>query len=86
MPTEQEFAELKAEVARLTTLVEQLYYRSGTPMPSGGLPTVDSPPSEIVDLIREGRAIEAIKLWRERTGLGLGEAKRDIDEIARRFG
>ena len=86
MPTEQEFSELKAEVARLAQLVEQLYYRSGTALPSSGAPTLDAPPSQIVDLVRENRLIEAIKLWRELTGQGLAESKRDIDELSRRLG
>ena len=86
MPTEQEFSDLKAEVARLAHLVEQLYYRSGIPVASPGTPSIDSPPSAVIDLVREGRLIEAIKLWRELTGQGLGEAKRDIDELKRRLG
>jgi ribosomal protein L7/L12 len=36
--------------------------------------------------VREGRLIEAIKQWRELTGLTLAEAKRDIDELKRRLG
>ncbi|GAG75843.1 unnamed protein product [marine sediment metagenome] len=36
---------------------------------------------EIVDLVRMGRKIEAIKLYREETGAGLKEAKEAIDTI-----
>lgn len=86
MPSEQEFADLKAEVARLTDLVEQLYYRSGLPIGSTEIPSLDSPPSDVVELVRENRLIEAIKRWRELTGQGLAEAKRDIDELRRRLG
>jgi ribosomal protein L7/L12 len=86
MPTEQEFSDLRAEVARLAHLVEQLYYRSGIPMASPGVPSIDSPPPAVIDLVRERRLIEAIKLWRELTGLTLAEAKRDIDELNRRLG
>lgn len=33
-------------------------------------------------LIREGRTIEAIKLHREQTGLGLAEAKAEVERLA----
>ena|GEM_PF-3148578 len=84
MVDDEEFQALSAEVARLRALVEQLYYRSGSTMPADDGISVDAPPSDIVDLVRENRLIEAIKHWRERTGTGLAEAKAAIDEIARR--
>jgi ribosomal protein L7/L12 len=37
---------------------------------------------EILELVRAERAIEAIKLCRERTGLGLKEAKDLVDAVA----
>jgi ribosomal protein L7/L12 len=37
---------------------------------------------EIRALVRAGRMIEAIKLYRERTGTGLKEAKDAVDKIA----
>jgi hypothetical protein len=40
--------------------------------------------SQIVALLRERRKIEAIKLLRERTGVGLKEAKDEVDRIAQR--
>ncbi len=36
---------------------------------------------EIQDLVRAGRKIEAIKIYREKTGVGLAEAKAVIDRI-----
>ena len=36
---------------------------------------------EILDLVREGRKIEAIKLYREENGVGLKEAKEFIDSL-----
>ena len=36
---------------------------------------------EILDLVRDGRKIEAIKLYREETGVGLKEAKDYIDSL-----
>ena len=83
---QEEIAELKAQVAHLTQLVEQLYYRSGTAMPSSGAPTLGAPPADIVDALRSGQKITAIKLWREQTGVGLAEAKNEMDELERRLG
>ena len=36
---------------------------------------------EMHDLLRRGRTIEAIKLYRERTGVGLAEAKAAVDRM-----
>lgn len=38
---------------------------------------------KIAELIREGRKIEAIKLLRETTGVGLKEAKEEVDRLSR---
>ena len=47
---------------------------------------MDELPPEIVALVREGRKIDAIKALRERTGLGLKEAKDLIDALERQLG
>jgi ribosomal protein L7/L12 len=83
---QEDIAELKAQVAHLTQLVEQLYYRAGSPMGSSAFPSLDPPPADILDALRAGQKITAIKLWRERTNLGLGEAKDQVDELERRLG
>ena len=41
-------------------------------------------PDTIESLVRAGRKIEAIKLLREQKGIGLKEAKDEIDELFRR--
>jgi ribosomal protein L7/L12 len=82
---QEDIAELKTQVAHLTRLVEELYYRSGTAVPSATV-SLDAPPTDIVDALRAGQKISAIKLWRERTGLGLAEAKNEIDDLERRLG
>jgi len=41
--------------------------------------------AEIERLIRDGRKIEAIKAYRESTGLGLKEAKDAVEAIERRL-
>ena len=40
---------------------------------------------EVIDLVHQGRKIEAIKLHRERTGVGLKEAKDVVDELERKY-
>ena len=35
----------------------------------------------IRELVRQNRKIEAIKLYRERTGAGLAEAKAEVDQM-----
>jgi ribosomal protein L7/L12 len=82
---QEDIAELKTQVAHLTRLVEELYYRSGTPVPSEPL-SLDTPPADIVDALRSGQKITAIKLWKERTGVGLAEAKIQMDDLERRLG
>jgi ribosomal protein L7/L12 len=37
--------------------------------------------SEVMTLVREGRKIDAIRLYREITGVGLKEAKEVIDSL-----
>ncbi len=44
---------------------------------------MDLDANRIADLIREGRKIEAIKELREATGIGLKEAKDEIDRLER---
>lgn len=39
-------------------------------------------PRKIADLIREGKKIEAIKLLRDTTGIGLKEAKEEVDRLS----
>lgn len=40
---------------------------------------------EVVDLLRRGRKIEAIKVYRGHTGVGLKEAKDVVEEVERRL-
>jgi large subunit ribosomal protein L7/L12 len=53
----------------------------------GSLPNRDKPMSggdaDILDLLRGGQKIRAIKLYRDRTGSGLAEAKEAVEALAR---
>ena len=81
----EEIAQLKLEVARLGRLVEALYVRLDGIAPDG---TVDpgNPPQDVVDALRAGNVIQAIKLWREHTGSGLAEAKHQVELLQARLG
>ena len=58
--------------------------RGGTaPLPAG----VDEPfRAELLNLLDRGQKIEAIKLYRERTGAGLKQAKEAVEALAARQG
>jgi ribosomal protein L7/L12 len=43
-------------------------------------------PPQVIDAVRRGKKIEAIKRYRESTGVGLKEAKDFIEEVQRRAG
>ena len=47
---------------------------------------MDEIPADVQALVRERRKIEAIKALRERTGIGLKEAKDRIDALERQLG
>lgn len=42
--------------------------------------------AEVVEHLRAGRKIQAIKAFREATGAGLADAKNEVDAMARRMG
>jgi large subunit ribosomal protein L7/L12 len=76
------------ELQRLRTLetqVAHLYRHLGldpadaVPVAAGGLDP------DVVALINSGRKINAIKLLRSRTGMGLAEAKDAVDQFERRY-
>jgi hypothetical protein len=50
--------------------------------PSSGIESARHLPPGVAELLAEGRKIEAIKLYRERTGVGLAEAKAAVEGYA----
>lgn len=84
-------AKLEATVAALqaqlsgafsaTTAVDGIPY--GAPMPSAGALPAEGGPwmAEVKALVDSGKKINAIKLYRERTGLGLKEAKDAVEAM-----
>ena len=55
-------------------------------MRSDAIITVDQLPTEVLDAIRAGRKLEAIKVLREKSGLGLANAKVLVDQAWRDHG
>lgn len=80
----QDIADLKREVRRQGELIDDLYRRLGAPTPAPGpSPTV---PDEITEALRAGKLPIAMKLWHERNGGSLGDAKKQVEEYARSLG
>lgn len=55
-------------------------------MPSEVIVTEKELPSEVIRAIADGRKVEAIKILREATGLGLANAKVLVDRASREHG
>jgi ribosomal protein L7/L12 len=80
-----EISALKVRVAELEEKVEFLFHRLNLSFTqSDGTETADAM-SDITALIRQGNKIQAIKLLRDRTGMGLKEAKDAVEDMERRL-
>jgi len=69
-----EIQQLKAELRRQSEELDSIRAKLGIIEPSTVAP-------EIRRLLQEGRKIEAIKVYREMTGVGLAEAKAAVERI-----
>ena len=56
----------------------------GQPTPLRDEKAILSASEEVAALVRAGKKLEAIKRYREQTGMGLAEAKAAVDALARR--
>lgn len=86
--TDEELEELRRELRRHALLLDELCRRAGiSPAAvltgSGG---DGGAAPDVLDALRAGNLIAAIKLHREHTGLGLKESKDAVEELARRHG
>jgi len=76
-PDDMEFAQLSARVATLERAVEFLLaqvspnYKDGPP---SGYP-------DVIELKRQGKVIDSIKLYRSKTNAGLAESKQFVDNL-----
>lgn len=84
MPTEAEFLALKSRVSELEDKLQLLYRRLNIDYADPNSNPARSP--QIQEALRRGDKIEAIKLYRELTGVGLAEAKQAIDGIESKLG
>lgn len=75
-------AQLEVQVDWLRQLVDHLYGELGVAAPAYR-PPVPKVDDEISRAIDAGRMITATKLYRERTGVGLMEAKDAVEALAR---
>lgn len=71
-------SELLQRVSALERKVTHLYEIANRAEPDFDSSTVSD---EVLMLVQQDRAIEAIRLHREQTGLGLAEAKAAIDRL-----
>lgn len=81
MPTEAEFLLLQSRVRELEDKLEFLYRRLNIDYMDPNSDPDLAP--QVQEALRRGNKIEAIKLYRELTGVGLAEAKQAIDRAER---
>jgi ribosomal protein L7/L12 len=80
VPSDQEnIAELQRQVRHQGELIDALYRRLGIT----DLGLADQPPTDVLDALHAGNLIEAIKRYREHTGVGLKEAKNAVEALSR---
>ena len=79
----QENEILRSRVSRLEAEVEFLYKHFGLTFSENARPGDDP---RVLEALNRDNLIEAIKIYRELTNLGLAEAKTAVEEIRRRRG
>ena len=84
MVTEAEIQLLRSRVNELEDRLKFLYDRLNIDYIDSNSDPINSP--QIQEALRRGNKIEAIKIHREMTGLGLAEAKEAIDRLEPRLG
>jgi len=83
MATQLELSELPARVARLEAQIEALYQHLGLNFDdSQSLADEDGP---VIDVLRTGNMIEAIKVYRQIHNVGLVEAKSAVENLNARI-
>jgi ribosomal protein L7/L12 len=60
--------------------------RVGSPPPAREDPAPDDVDADLWELLKKGQKIAAIRLYRQRTGIGLAEAKAAVETIGRKHG
>ncbi|MEW6029266.1 MAG: hypothetical protein ACOYZ8_01610 [Chloroflexota bacterium] len=80
---QQEIAVLKQRIYRLESQVNQLYQHLNLTFVEN-INANDDP--KIIAALKSNNIIEAVKLYREKTGVGLEAAKSAVDEMRGRLG
>ncbi len=68
-------------LSRIDAKLDLVLKQSGT-----GYDPYKNIPPDVADALRRGEKIQAIKLYRDATGVGLKEAKDFVEEVQRRAG
>lgn len=82
MSAETEFIALRARIAELEDRLQYLYKRLNIEYIENSS-TVDP---RLIEYLKKGNKIEAIKLYREIYDVGLAEAKNAVEEIEKSLG
>lgn len=69
-------AQLRNEIKRINKTLERIAKQIGA-----SEPILESMEEELIDLLKEGKKIKAVKRYREVTGHGLKESKDYIDSL-----
>jgi ribosomal protein L7/L12 len=78
---DQHLRELLQRIALLERKVSDLYHHVNAAEPSFDQQASLEPDEETIRLLQEGKEIQAIKRHRELTGLGLAEAKEEVERM-----
>jgi ribosomal protein L7/L12 len=93
MGSGENFLDHGRRIAALERKVDELYKRLGQEQPEFGMrldsetaasvTAADDP--RLIELLQSGKKINAIKLYRELTGVGLAEAKNAVERIEQMY-
>ncbi len=80
---QQEIALLRQQISRMQAQIDQLYNHLNLTFSENAYETDDP---QVIEALKRNNMIEAIKYYREKTGLGLAEAKSAVEKIKARRG
>lgn len=80
---QQEIALLHQQISRMQAQIDQLYSHLNLTFVENTSETDDP---QVVEALKRNNMIEAIKYYREKTGLGLADAKSAVEAIKKRRG
>jgi hypothetical protein len=82
MSPESEILALRARIAELENRVDFLYRHLGITY----IENTSMGDARVIDMLKKGSKIEAIKIYREIYNCGLAEAKQAVDNLEKRLG